>query len=363
MMFMGSSGTGKTETAKLVARYMFDDSATGQSGKGAALSSLLQLAHEKEVGREMHFKTPQLGAKHLKVSKRGKEEEAQATAPWLQCFIRMDMSEYQHKHEVSKFIGAPPGYVGYSEGGQLVSRLADCPNGIVLLDEVEKAHPDVLTVMLQAFSDGRITDGKGDTVDCKDATFIMTSNLAQREIADEAVLLRENVLRTGKKASAVDGLTKKFNHEVVQPILRKHFGRDEFLGRINEILFFVPFTFEEQQLLAERELRKWNEKSLERHRVELKWSPAVLEAVAKGYDMRYGARSIKYEIDRSCIAAVAKAHEKGIVTRGASVYMDIDPTQVAEQKKHLAGGRHIPIKLDVKHFVIPDESNMAEESQ
>ena len=115
---------------------------------------------------------------------------------YIPYIFRIDLSEFQHKHEVSKFIGSPPGYVGHESGGQLTSKLKECPNAIVLLDEVEKAHPDVLTICLQLFDEGRITDGRGETVHCKDAIFIMTSNLAQTEIGDEAESLRQEALRS-----------------------------------------------------------------------------------------------------------------------------------------------------------------------
>merc|ERR1719300_2128137 len=171
-LFLGSSGVGKTELAKTVAKCLF-------------------------------------------------KEDPEA-------FIRIDMSEFQHKHEV---------------GGQLTKRLTERPNAIVLLDEVEKAHPDVPTIMLQLFDEGRITDGKGETMECKDAMFVMTSNLAQTEIGNEAEMLRkeakENAKITGLNDEATS-LSREFIEDTVQPILKSHFQRDEFLGRINEILYFLP---------------------------------------------------------------------------------------------------------------------------
>jgi ATP-dependent Clp protease ATP-binding subunit ClpB len=291
MLFMGSSGIGKTRTAKEIGAYLHDN------GSGSA-----------EDRKEM----------------------------LSNCFIRVDMSEFQHKHEVSKFIGAPPGYVGYESGGQLVSKLEKCPNAVVLLDEVEKAHPDVLTVMLQAFDEGRLTDGQGKTIDCSDATFVLTSNLAQQEIADEAVRLRRVAAKTAARADetssgvkavldgSVDPLTKNFKRNVVQPILRRHFGRDEFLGRINETLFFLPFTDEEQCQLARMELEAWKRRAEKKLNIELTWSPEVEAIAAEEYDLRYGARSIKYEIDRMCIAPIARAQEQGVVAPGCKVHIDID---------------------------------------
>uniref|UniRef100_A0A663MTZ7 ATPase AAA-type core domain-containing protein n=1 Tax=Athene cunicularia TaxID=194338 RepID=A0A663MTZ7_ATHCN len=120
----------------------------------------------------------------------------------LQGFIRLDMSEFQERHEVAKFIGSPPGYVGHEEGGQLTKKLRQCPNAVVLFDEVDKAHPDVLTIMLQLFDEGRLTDGKGKTIDCKDAIFIMTSNVGSDEIAQHALQLRQEAAEMSKKRIA-----------------------------------------------------------------------------------------------------------------------------------------------------------------
>jgi ATP-dependent Clp protease ATP-binding subunit ClpB len=320
MLFMGSSGIGKTETAKIIARYLHDgiDPAGG--------------------------------------------EKANSTSTWMNCFIRMDMSEYQHRHEVAKFIGAPPGYVGYNEGGQLTEKLKKCPkNPVVLLDEVEKAHPDVLTVMLQAFDEGRVTDGQGKTVDCRDATFIMTSNLAQRELAEEAIRIRmaaqiredsalsqqaslaqkkievsatqgsTTVLRVPINLDKDDGtptpstsITESFSRNVVHAILRQHFGRDEFIGRINEIVYFLPFTPSEQVQLSRLELEQWSQRAKKKHEVDLRWEDGVAEVAAKGYDVRYGARSIKYSVDRALIAPIAQMFDEGLVKAGSTVSVGIE---------------------------------------
>merc|ERR1719470_620512 len=145
-LFLGSSGIGKTELAKQVSKYLH------------------------------------------------KEDKA--------AFIRIDMSEYQDKHEVAKLIGSPPGYVGHEDGGQLTKKLKEFPEAVVLFDEVDKAHPDVLTVLLQLFDEGRLTDGKGKTIECKNAMFIMTSNLASTEIAEHALQLRREAEDIAKERYA-----------------------------------------------------------------------------------------------------------------------------------------------------------------
>uniref|UniRef100_A0A8D3CXI4 ClpB family mitochondrial disaggregase n=1 Tax=Scophthalmus maximus TaxID=52904 RepID=A0A8D3CXI4_SCOMX len=210
-LFLGSSGIGKTELAKQVARYMHKDIKKG--------------------------------------------------------FIRMDMSEFQEKHEVAKFIGSPPGYVGHEEGGQLTKLLKACPTAVVLFDEVDKAHPDVLTIMLQLFDEGRLTDGKGKTIECKDAVFIMTSNVASDEIAQHALQLRQEaeVVSRRKFADKLEDVQKsddikiprQFKESVIRPILKAHFRRDEFLGRINEIVYFLPFCHSELLQLVSKELNFW----------------------------------------------------------------------------------------------------------
>nr|XP_032816380.1 caseinolytic peptidase B protein homolog [Petromyzon marinus] len=273
-LFLGSSGIGKTELAKQIAKYMHKDLKKG--------------------------------------------------------FIRLDMSEFQGKHEVSKLIGSPPGYVGYEEGGQLTSRLKKCPNAVVLFDEVDKAHPDVLTAMLQLFDEGRLTDGKGHTVACPDAVFIMTSNLGNEEIAQHALALRREAEQQAHVAQSNSSLeetpasnqvtiSRSFKDDVIRPILKKHFGRDEFLGRINEIVYFLPFSHAELLQLVERELTVWARKAHERHGMDLQWEAEVLHVLAEGYNVHYGARSIKHEVERRLVSLLATAFERGLLPRGCAL--------------------------------------------
>ncbi|KXS12937.1 hypothetical protein M427DRAFT_156971 [Gonapodya prolifera JEL478] len=269
-LFLGSSGIGKTELAKQLAGYI----------------------HKDDV-------------------KRG--------------FIRMDMSEFQTKHEVSKFIGSPPGYVGYEEGGQLTQKLTQCPNAVVLLDEVEKAHPDVLTVMLQLFDEGRLTDGKGTTVECKDAIFVMTSNLAQREIAAEAEDLRKDA--ESSKVPWEKTLSRSFVDTTIYPILRQHFRRDEFLGRINEILFFLPFDSDELKSLVEMELQRWATKAESRHKIKLSWAPDVVDVLKEEYNISYGARSIKHGVEKRIVSQIARLHEYDEVGDGSTVHLYVEATK------------------------------------
>uniref|UniRef100_A0A7N6F702 Mitochondrial disaggregase n=1 Tax=Anabas testudineus TaxID=64144 RepID=A0A7N6F702_ANATE len=276
-LFLGSSGIGKTELAKQVARYMHKDIKKG--------------------------------------------------------FIRMDMSEFQEKHEVAKFIGSPPGYVGHEEGGQLTKLLRACPNAVVLFDEVDKAHPDVLTIMLQLFDEGRLTDGKGKTIECKDAIFIMTSNVASDEIAQHALQLRQEAEEVSRRKLADNledvqkshdiKISRQFKESVIRPILKAHFRRDEFLGRINEIVYFLPFCHSELLQLVSKELTFWAKKAKQRHDITLQWDRPVLDLLAGGYNMHYGARSIKHEVERRVVNQLAAAYEQELLPKGCTLRLSV----------------------------------------
>ncbi|XP_027555616.1 caseinolytic peptidase B protein homolog [Neopelma chrysocephalum] len=269
----------------------------------------------------------------------GKTELAKQTAKYIhkdvkKGFIRLDMSEFQERHEVAKFIGSPPGYVGHEEGGQLTKKLRQCPNAVVLFDEVDKAHPDVLTIMLQLFDEGRLTDGKGKTIDCKDAIFIMTSNVASEEIAQHALQLRQEAMEMSKKrivenledVQATDKITisKQFKEKVIRPILKAHFRRDEFLGRINEIVYFLPFCHSELIQLVNKELSFWARKAKARHNITLLWDREVMDVLADGYNLHYGARSIKHEVERRVVNQLAAAYEQDLLPHGCTLRITVE---------------------------------------
>uniref|UniRef100_A0A3P9Q377 ClpB family mitochondrial disaggregase n=1 Tax=Poecilia reticulata TaxID=8081 RepID=A0A3P9Q377_POERE len=248
-------------------------------------------------------------------------------------FIRMDMSEFQEKHEVAKFIGSPPGYIGHEEGGQLTKLLKACPNAVVLFDEVDKAHPDVLTIMLQLFDEGRLTDGKGKTIECKDAIFIMTSNVASEDIAQHALQLRQEAEEVSRRKLADKledveksddiKISRQFKETVIQPILKAHFRRDEFLGRINEIVYFLPFCYSELLQLVSKELNFWAKKAKQRHDITLQWDHLVLDLLAGGYNLHYGARSIKHEVERRVVNQLAAAYEQELLPKGCTLRLSV----------------------------------------
>ena len=191
----------------------------------------------------------------------------------------------------------------------------------------------MLTVLLQLFDEGRLTDGKGHTIECKKAIFVMTSNLASTEIAEHALGLRkeaEMIAKERKEGHNLEDIEDKitisrhFKEKVVQRILKRHFGRDEFLGRINEIVYFLPFSKSELSKLVERELNFWSDKAKEKHNVDVLWDKQVLNFLADGYNVYYGARSIKHEVERRVVTQLALAHETGQLTKGSTVRILID---------------------------------------
>lgn len=231
----------------------------------------------------------------------GKTELAKALAEQLfdreDAIIRLDMSEYMEKHTVSKLIGSPPGYVGYDEGGQLSEALRRRPYAVVLLDEVEKAHPDVFNILLQIFDEGRLTDSKGRKVNCRNALFIMTSNLGSDQLMQaiekhKTELSKEEVLET------------------VRPVLRVHF-RPEFLNRLDEILPFLPLHQKEMHKIVEIQMNRVAERLQERE-IPLSWDQNVTDYLAKeGYDAAFGARPLKRLIQHEVVNPLSKALLEG----------------------------------------------------
>ncbi|KAF4009275.1 hypothetical protein G4228_000176 [Cervus hanglu yarkandensis] len=282
----------------------------------------------------------------------GKTELAKQTAKYMhkdakKGFIRLDMSEFQERHEVAKFIGSPPGYIGHEEGGQLTKKLKQCPNAVVLFDEVDKAHPDVLTIMLQLFDEGRLTDGKGKTIDCKDAIFIMTSNVASDEIAQHALQLRQEALEMSRNRIAENlgdvqisdkiTISKNFKENVIRPILKAHFRRDEFLGRINEIVYFLPFCHSELIQLVNKELNFWAKRAKQRHNITLLWDREVADVLVEGYNVHYGARSIKHEVERRVVNQLAAAYEQDLLPGGCTLRITVE-----DSDKHLLKSPELP---------------------
>ena len=248
----------------------------------------------------------------------GKTELARALAEFLfddeQAMVRIDMSEYQEKHTVSRLIGAPPGYVGYEEAGQLTEAVRRRPYAVVLFDEIEKANPEVLNVMLQLLDDGRLTDGKGRTVDFKNTVVIMTSNVGSHFIAEAA--LRDTVSRAGGDHQLDEGTKRQ-----VLDALREHF-RPEFLNRVDEIIVFHALSRGEMRHIIDIQLRGLM-KRLEDRKIHVELTDRAKDLlIAEGYDPTYGARPLKRVIQRRVLDPLAMRVLQGEFGEGSAVRID-----------------------------------------
>ena len=242
----------------------------------------------------------------------GKTELAKALAQALfddeNNMVRIDMSEYMEKYSVSRLIGAPPGYVGYEEGGQLTEAVRRKPYSVVLFDEVEKAHPDVFNVLLQVLDDGRITDSQGRTVDFKNTILILTSNLGSEYILN------------GINA---DGTIEESAKEQVRALLRRTF-RPEFLNRLDEIVFYKPLTKENVTKIIDLQIAKLNDR-LADQQIRCELTPEAKAAIVDAaYDPQYGARPLRRYVQHTVETMLSKRLLRGDVTPGQTVTVDAE---------------------------------------
>ena len=269
----------------------------------------------------------------------GKTELARALAEYLfddeNAMVRIDMSEYMEKFAVSRLIGAPPGYVGYEEGGQLSEPVRRRPYTVVLFDEIEKAHPEVFNVFLQVLDDGRITDSQGRTIDFKNTLIVMTSNVGSQYIAELGGKASDEVIRNS-----------------VNNALREHF-RPEFLNRVDEIVIFQQLTREQLRSIVDLQLERVRHRLDERH-IQLELSGEALDFLAsEGYDPVYGARPLKRVIGRRLLDPLALQIVSGSVRDGSDIRVELqgsdlvfhvtppaesgDGTVLAEDEREVAG--------------------------
>jgi ATP-dependent Clp protease ATP-binding subunit ClpB len=246
----------------------------------------------------------------------GKTELAKALAAFLfdteEAMVRIDMSEYMEKHSVSRLIGAPPGYVGYDEGGQLTEAIRRRPYAVILFDEIEKAHPDVFNIMLQILDDGRVTDAQGHTVDFKNAIIIMTSNIGSQYILDVA---------------GDDDQYDEMRSRVLEA-LRANF-RPEFLNRVDEMIIFHALKKSELREIVKLQVVRLEQRLADR-KMAVRLSEVALDFLAEvGYDPVYGARPLKRAIQRELETQIAKAILRGDFGEGDTLFVDVENERLA----------------------------------
>ncbi|MBE6176387.1 MAG: ATP-dependent chaperone ClpB [Rikenellaceae bacterium] len=247
----------------------------------------------------------------------GKTELAKALAEFLfnddQMLTRIDMSEYQERHSVSRLVGAPPGYVGYDEGGQLTEAVRRKPYSVVLLDEIEKAHPDVFNTLLQLLDDGRLTDNKGRTVDFRNTIVIMTSNMGSQIISERL---------SGAQQGIDDELLERTKGEVIE--LLKRSLKPEFINRVDEIVMFEPLSKADIEKIVDIQLRSIG-RMLRHSGIEFIYTSAARRYIADvGFDPLYGARPIKRTIQREVVNTLSKRILAGTVDRSKPITVDAD---------------------------------------
>jgi ATP-dependent Clp protease ATP-binding subunit ClpB len=246
----------------------------------------------------------------------GKTELAKALAEFLfnneNAMTRIDMSEYQERHTVSRLVGAPPGYVGYEEGGQLTEAVRRKPYSVVLLDEIEKAHPDVFNILLQVLDDGRLTDNKGRTVNFKNTIIIMTSNIGSH-------LIQENF--EGMTEANKEDVLAKTKSEVYE-LLKKSI-RPEFLNRIDEVIMFEPLTREDITNIVGIQFNQIA-KRLEEQGVRMTATPEAIDWLAQlGYDPQFGARPVKRVMQKQVLNELSKQILAGTINKDQEIVLDM----------------------------------------
>jgi ATP-dependent Clp protease ATP-binding subunit ClpB len=261
----------------------------------------------------------------------GKTEAAKALAEFMfdsdDALVRIDMSEYMEKHTTSRLLGAPPGYVGYDEGGQLTDAVRRKPYSVLLFDEIEKAHPDVFNVMLQMLDDGRLTDSKGNTVNFRNTICIFTSNIGSQDILD---------LKRSK-----DFAEQEMMKERVFNAMKNHF-KPEFLNRIDEQVIFNSLSKEDLRKIVKLETRRLEDRLRERQ-IELSLTEEALDFLADvGFDPVYGARPLKRTLQRELETVIAKSILGGDLYDGDLVLVDVKNERISVTKGGKSKYRMLP---------------------
>jgi ATP-dependent Clp protease ATP-binding subunit ClpB len=264
----------------------------------------------------------------------GKTELAKALAEFLfndeNMMTRIDMSEYQERHSVSRLVGAPPGYVGYDEGGQLTEAVRRKPYSVVLLDEIEKAHPDVFNTLLQVLDDGRLTDNKGRTVDFKNTILIMTSNVGadiiQNYMERLPLEVSTSVIQSGVEESPRAATLSQCRGEVLEVLKRT--VRPEFLNRIDEVIMFEPLSQTDIREILRMQIKDLQNR-LDESGVTVEFTEEFEDYMStKGYEPQYGARPIKRLMQKELINLLAKSILDGNVHRDSTILVDVRDGQI-----------------------------------
>ncbi len=270
----------------------------------------------------------------------GKTELAKALAEFLfnneNSMTRIDMSEYQERHSVSRLVGAPPGYVGYDEGGQLTEAVRRKPYSVVLLDEIEKAHPDVFNILLQVLDDGRLTDNKGRVVNFKNTIIIMTSNLGSH-------LIQENFDKLDQKGD-YNNFEKVYTQTKIEVFeLLKKTIRPEFLNRIDETIMFTPLNRENVHKIVEIQI-KGIINTLKENDINLSVTPEAIDWLSQlGYDPQFGARPVKRVMQKKVLNELSKQILAGKVSKDSEIVLDVFDNEFVFRK---------PIKEDQKKLMV-----------
>jgi ATP-dependent Clp protease ATP-binding subunit ClpB len=256
----------------------------------------------------------------------GKTELAKALSAFLfndeHAMTRIDMSEYQERHSVSRLVGSPPGYVGYEEGGQLTEAVRRKPYSVVLLDEIEKAHPDVFNILLQVLDDGRLTDNKGRVVNFKNTIIIMTSNMGSQMIQDAY---------EKHSAEGLDFDSEEQLKDDVLALLRKTL-RPEFLNRIDETIMFRPLSKKDIVSIVDLQMAMLSKRLVERG-IKLRASDDAKEYLAeKGYDPAFGARPVKRVIQKEVLNELSKQLLAGKIDASQNVILDVFEGKIVFRK-------------------------------
>ncbi len=324
---------GEEDIAKVVSRWTGIPLAKMLTGEREKLLHLEDTLHERVVGQDEAVKVvseailrARAGIKDpnrpigsfifLGPTGVGKTELAKTLAEALfddeRSIIRVDMSEYMEKHTVARLIGAPPGYVGYDEGGQLTEAVRRRPYSVILLDEIEKAHRDIFNVLLQILDDGRLTDGKGRVVNFKNTVIIMTSNLGSQEILQRAKI----GFITNKAFAEAESIIKE---------MLKNYFRPEFLNRVDDIVVFKSLAKEQVKAIAEILLKNLSERLEKQINVQLTWTAAAVDALSEqGFDANFGARPLKRFLTHTVETELSKKIIAGNVKEGSTVEIDFD---------------------------------------